>query len=58
LRERKALSQDNIEKRTGLLRCYISPITWGFVFPTQNDANNFAEFIQQKAKLDGAGVAR
>ena len=33
LRESKELSQGNIEKRTGLLRCYISHIKNGHTVP-------------------------
>jgi transcriptional regulator with XRE-family HTH domain len=32
LREQKKLSQDGIEKRTGLLRCYISRVENGTLF--------------------------
>ena len=33
LREAKKLSQDDIEKRTGLLRCYISRVENGHTIP-------------------------
>ena len=33
LREEKKLSQDDIEKRTGLLRCYISRVENGHTVP-------------------------
>jgi len=34
LREEKKLSQGDIEKRTGLLRCYISRVENGHTVPT------------------------
>lgn len=33
MREQKKLSQGDIEKRTGLLRCYISPVENGHTVP-------------------------
>ena len=34
LREQKKLSQGDIEKRTGLLRCYISRVENGYTVPS------------------------
>jgi transcriptional regulator with XRE-family HTH domain len=38
LRESKELSQGDIEKRTGLLRCYISRVENGHTVPAHDEA--------------------
>lgn len=42
LREKKKLSQGDIEKRTGLLRCYISRVENGHTVPSMETLEKFA----------------
>src|SRR5579863_9469101 len=45
LREQKNLSQGDIEKRTGLLRCYISRIENGHTVPAVETLEKFARAL-------------
>src|SRR5437879_10533648 len=42
LREQKNLSQGHIEKRTGLLRCYVSRVENGHTFPSVSTLEKWA----------------
>jgi transcriptional regulator with XRE-family HTH domain len=46
LREEKDLSQGDIEKRTGLLRCYISRVENGHTVPTVATLEKFARALE------------
>ena len=46
LREEKNLSQGEIEKRTGLLRCYISRVENGHTVPAFETIEKFARALQ------------
>jgi transcriptional regulator with XRE-family HTH domain len=46
LRERKNLSQGDIEKRTGLLRCYISRVENGHTVPAVETLEKFARALE------------
>ena len=46
LREEKNLSQGDIEKRTGLLRCYISRVENGHTVPTVETLEKMARALQ------------
>lgn len=46
LRERKKLSQGDIEKRTGLLRCYISRVENGHTVPNLETLEKFASALE------------
>ena len=46
LRERKKLSQGDIEKRTGLLRCYISRVENGRTVPTIETLEKMARALE------------
>jgi transcriptional regulator with XRE-family HTH domain len=46
LREAKNLSQGNIEKRTGLLRCYISRVENGHTVPAIETLEKFARALE------------
>ncbi len=46
LRERKQLSQGDIEKRTGLLRCYISRVENGHTVPAIETLEKIAHALQ------------
>jgi transcriptional regulator with XRE-family HTH domain len=46
LREEKNLSQGDIEKRTGLLRCYISRVENGHTVPTVATLEKFARALE------------
>src|SRR6202050_975948 len=46
LREEKNLSQGDIEKRTGLLRCYISRVENGHTVPTVETLEKFARALE------------
>ena len=45
LRESKQLSQGDIEKRTGLLRCHISRVENGHTVPSVDTLEKMARFI-------------
>jgi transcriptional regulator with XRE-family HTH domain len=45
LRESKRLSQGDIEKRTGLLRCYISRVECGHTVPAIETVEKFARAL-------------
>jgi transcriptional regulator with XRE-family HTH domain len=45
LREKKRLSQGNIEHKTGLLRCYISRVENGYTVPTVETLEKFAQAL-------------
>ncbi len=46
LREHKNLSQGDIEKRTGLLRCYISRVECGHTVPAVETLEKFARALE------------
>ncbi len=46
LREEKEFSQGEIEKRTGLLRCYISRVENGHTVPTVETLEKFARALE------------
>jgi transcriptional regulator with XRE-family HTH domain len=46
LREGKKLSQGEIEKRTGLLRCYVSRVENGHTVPSVNTLEKFARALE------------
>ncbi len=46
LRENKKLSQGDIEKRTGLLRCYISRVENGHTVPAVETLEKFARALE------------
>ena len=46
LREKKKLSQGEIEKRTGLLRCYISRVENGHTVPAVETLEKFARALE------------
>ena len=46
LREQKNLSQGEIEKRTGLLRCYISRVENGHTVPAVETLEKFARALE------------
>lgn len=46
LREQKALSQGEIEKRTGLLRCYISRVENGHTVPSIETLEKLARALE------------
>ena len=46
LRERKNLSQGDIEKRTGLFRCYISRVENGHTVPAVETLEKFARALE------------
>jgi transcriptional regulator with XRE-family HTH domain len=45
IRKQKALSQGDIEKKTGLLRCYISRVENGFKVPTLETLERFSSAL-------------
>lgn len=45
LREEKKLSQGDIEKRTGLLRCYVSRVENGHTVPSLDTLEKFASAL-------------
>jgi transcriptional regulator with XRE-family HTH domain len=46
LREGKNLSQGDIEKRTGLLRCYVSRVEGGYTVPAVETLEKFAHALE------------
>jgi transcriptional regulator with XRE-family HTH domain len=46
LREQKSLSQGDIEKRTGLLRCYISRVENGHTVPSVDTLEKMARALE------------
>jgi len=46
LREEKNFSQGDIEKRTGLLRCYISRVENGYTVPAVETLEKFARALE------------
>lgn len=46
LRERKGLSQGDIEKRSNLLRCYISRVENGHTVPTIENLEKFSRALE------------
>jgi len=46
LREQKKLSQGDIEKRTGLLRCYVSRVENGHTVPTVETLEKMARALE------------
>jgi len=61
IREAKNLSQGDIEKRTGLLRCYVSRVENGYTVPNLVTLEKFASALAVplwKLFHDGAGGPR
>lgn len=61
LREEKKLSQGHIEKRTGLLRCYISRVENGHTVPAVPTLEKMARALEipmYKLFYDGDGPAK
>lgn len=70
LRKQKNLSHGDIEKRTGLLRCYMSRVENGFTVPTIENLKKIASALEvplyqifylgeepsQSAKTDNSGL--
>ena len=46
IREEKKLSQGDVEKRTGLLRCYISRVENGHTVPAVETIEKFARTLE------------
>jgi transcriptional regulator with XRE-family HTH domain len=46
LREQKSMSQGDIEKRTGLLRCYISRVENGHTVPSVDTLEKMAQALE------------
>lgn len=46
LRERKGLTQGDIEKRSNLLRCYISRVENGHTIPTLENLERFSRVLE------------
>ena len=46
LREQKKLSQGDVEKRTGLLRCYVSRVENGHTVPAVETLEKFARALE------------
>jgi transcriptional regulator with XRE-family HTH domain len=46
LREEKKLSQGDIEKKTGLLRCYVSRVEHGHTVPSVETLEKFARALE------------
>ena len=46
LREEKKFSQGEVEKRTGLLRCYISRVEHGYTVPAVETLEKFARALE------------
>src|ERR1700674_1989598 len=46
LRQRKGLSQGDIEKRTGLIRCYVSRVENGHTVPALETLEKFARALE------------
>ena len=46
LREAKSLSQGDIEKRTGMLRCYVSRVENGHIVPSVETLEKFAGALE------------
>jgi transcriptional regulator with XRE-family HTH domain len=65
LRELKKLSQGDVEKRTGLLRCYISRVENGHTVPSVETLEKMARALEihvptapQRQKASAAHVSR
>jgi transcriptional regulator with XRE-family HTH domain len=46
IREEKKISQGDIERKTGLLRCYISRVENGHTVPTVETLQKFAHALE------------
>ncbi|HET8921866.1 MAG TPA: helix-turn-helix transcriptional regulator [Candidatus Acidoferrum sp.] len=53
LREAKSLSQGDIEKRTGLLRCYISRVENGHTVPAVETLEKIGYMLRIPSKVKG-----
>ncbi len=53
MREEKKLSQGDIEKRTGLLRCYISRVENGHTVPAIETLEKLARALEVPLFYDG-----
>src|ERR1700736_4084803 len=61
LRTEKRLSQGDIEKRTGLLRCYVSRVEHGYTVPAVETLEKFARTLEvpmYELFYDGEGPAK
>jgi transcriptional regulator with XRE-family HTH domain len=57
LREEKKFSQGNIEKRTGLLRFYISRVENGHTVPAVETLEKFARALEVRRMSSSAEIA-
>src|SRR5882757_3889313 len=61
LREEKKFSQGEVEKRTGLLRCYISRVENGYTIPAVETLEKFARALEVPMYVlfyDGANLPK
>jgi transcriptional regulator with XRE-family HTH domain len=61
LRQQKNLSQGDIEKRTGLLRCYVSRVEKGHTVPAIDTLEKFARALEipmYQLLYEGEGVPK
>jgi transcriptional regulator with XRE-family HTH domain len=61
LRQQKNLSQGDIERRTGLLRCYVSRVEKGHTVPAIETLEKFARALEipmYQLLYEGAGVPK
>ncbi len=61
LREEKKLSQGDIEKKTGLLRCYVSRVENGHTVPSVETLEKFARALEvpmYQLFYDGEGLPK
>ena len=57
LREKKDFSQGDVEKRTGLLRCYISRVEHGYTVPAVETLEKFARALEVRRVSSSAEIA-
>ena len=57
LREEKKFSQGEVEKRTGLLRCYISRVENGHTVPAVETLEEFARPLEVRRVSSSAEIA-
>src|SRR6267378_1455642 len=57
LREEKDFSQGDVEKRTGLLRCYISRVEHGYTVPAVETLEKFARALEVRRVSSSAEIA-
>ena len=51
MREKKKLSQGDIEERTGMLRCYVSRVENGHIVPSIQSLEKFAKAWCERGAL-------